>query len=51
MEGHEFEYFCADLLRKKGFIAVEVTKVSGDYGIDILAKVCTPFIEDKSKMD
>lgn len=38
MEGHEFEYFCADLLRQKGFIEVEVTKGSGDYGIDILAE-------------
>ena len=38
MEGHEFEFFCADLLRKKGFIEVEVTKGSGDYGIDILAE-------------
>ena len=38
MEGHDFEYFCADLLRKKGFIEVEVTKGSGDYGIDILAE-------------
>lgn len=38
MEGHEFEYFCADLLRKRGFIEVEVTKGSGDYGIDILAE-------------
>ena len=38
MEGHEFEHFCADLLRKKGFIEVEVTKGSGDYGIDILAE-------------
>jgi len=38
MEGHDFEYFCADLLRKKGFIDVEVTKASGDYGIDILAE-------------
>ena len=38
MEGHEFEYFCADLLKKKGFIDVEVTKGSGDYGIDILAE-------------
>lgn len=38
MEGHEFEYFCADLLKKKGFIEVEVTKGSGDYGIDILAE-------------
>ena len=38
MEGHDFEYFCAYLLRKKGFQEVEVTKGSGDYGIDILAE-------------
>ena len=38
MEGHEFEYYCADLLQKKGFIEVEVTKGSGDYGADILAE-------------
>lgn len=38
MEGHDFEYFCADLLRKKGFLEVEVTKGSGDYGVDILAE-------------
>ncbi len=38
MEGHEFEYFCADLLKDHGFCEVEVTKGSGDYGIDILAE-------------
>lgn len=38
MEGHDFEYFCAELLRKRGFQDVEVTKGSGDYGIDILAE-------------
>lgn len=38
MEGHEFEYFCADLLADRGFTEVEVTKGSGDYGIDILAQ-------------
>ncbi len=38
MEGHDFEYFCADLLRQKGFTEVEVTKGSGDYGVDILAE-------------
>ncbi len=38
MEGREFELFCADLLKKRGFIEVEVTKASGDYGIDILAE-------------
>ena len=38
MEGHEFEYFCAELLQENGFYEVEVTKGSGDYGIDILAE-------------
>ena len=38
MEGHEFEFFCADLLKNRGFVDVEVTKGSGDYGIDILAE-------------
>lgn len=38
LEGHEFEHYCADLLSKKGFIDVEVTKGSGDYGVDILAE-------------
>lgn len=38
MEGHQFEYFCADLLRKNGFENVEVTQGSGDHGIDILAE-------------
>ena len=37
MEGHKFEYFCADLLRKNGYTNVEVTKASGDQGIDIIA--------------
>ena len=38
MEGHEFEYFCAELLERRGFEEVEVTRGSGDYGIDILAE-------------
>lgn len=38
MEGHDFEYFCADLLKRRGFEEVEVTKGSGDYGVDILAE-------------
>lgn len=38
MEGHDFEQFCARLLRGRGFLEVEVTKGSGDYGIDILAE-------------
>lgn len=39
MEGHEFEYYCADLLRRAGFLEVEVTRGSGDYGVDILAEL------------
>ncbi len=38
MEGHEFEYYCARLLEKCGFEEVEVTKGSGDYGVDVLAR-------------
>lgn len=38
MEGHDFEYFCAELLEKQGFIEVEVTRASGDFGVDILAE-------------
>lgn len=38
MEGHDFEYYCADLLKKDGFLNVEVTKGSGDFGADILAE-------------
>lgn len=37
MEGHEFEYYCANLLKKNGFIDVEVTRGSGDQGVDIIA--------------
>lgn len=39
MEGHEFEYYCAELLRQAGFLEVEVTRGSGDYGVDILAEL------------
>lgn len=38
MEGRDFEFFCADLLQKRGFLDVEVTKGSGDNGVDILAE-------------
>lgn len=37
MEGHQFEYFCADVLRRNGFQNVSVTPGSGDYGVDIIA--------------
>lgn len=38
MEGHDFEYAVADLLRHNGWKDVEVTQGSNDYGIDILAR-------------
>lgn len=38
MEGHQFERFCAELLRKSGFSNVSVTPGSGDQGVDILAE-------------
>lgn len=38
MEGHDFEFYCADLLRNSGFQEVEVTRGSGDFGADILAE-------------
>lgn len=38
MEGHDFERYCAALLQQHGFQEVEVTRGSGDYGIDILAE-------------
>lgn len=38
MEGRDFEYWCADLLKKSGFENVEVTQGSGDQGVDVLAE-------------
>lgn len=37
MKGHEFEHFCAELLKKNGFKKVSVTPGSGDQGVDITA--------------
>lgn len=37
MDGHQFEYYCAELLKNNSFKNVEVTQGSGDHGIDILA--------------
>lgn len=37
MDGEEFEYFCAKLLCANGFMKVELTKKTGDLGVDILA--------------
>lgn len=38
MEGHNFEYWCANALRDCGFINVQVTPGSGDQGVDVLAE-------------
>lgn len=38
LEGHAFEYYCADLLRYNQFTKVQVTSGSGDYGVDILCE-------------
>lgn len=37
MEGHAFESYCANLLRKNGFENVIVTPGSGDQGVDVIA--------------
>lgn len=37
MDGHEFEFYCAELLNKMEFYNVSVTKGSGDQGVDIIA--------------
>lgn len=36
MEGHAFERWCAELLTKCGFSHVDVTKGSGDQGVDVI---------------
>ena len=38
LDGHSFEYLCADILRYNGFTKVMVTSRSGDYGVDILCE-------------
>ena len=38
MNGHDYEYFVADYLRMRGFYGVRVTKASGDFGVDVIAR-------------
>lgn len=38
MDGHQFEYACADILKANGFKHVKVTRGSGDFGVDIIAE-------------
>ena len=37
MDGWQFEHYVADILRQNGYYDVEVTKGSGDFGVDIVA--------------
>ncbi len=37
MDGHDFEYYTAEMLKYDGFKSVEVTKGSGDFGVDVTA--------------
>ncbi|MDY4507175.1 MAG: restriction endonuclease [Candidatus Faecousia sp.] len=37
MNGHQFEHYCAELLRQVGFTHIQITRGSGDYGVDIIA--------------
>lgn len=37
MEGHDFERFCAKILRDNNFEQVSVTRGSGDQGVDVIA--------------
>ena len=38
MDGHQFEYACADILKANGYKHVKVTRGSGDFGVDIIAE-------------
>ena len=38
MDGHQFEYACADILKATGYKHVKVTRSSGDFGVDIIAE-------------
>lgn len=37
MDGHDFEHFTAELLKKLGYEGVKVTPGSGDQGVDVIA--------------
>ena len=38
MSGEEFEEYVKEILKRNGFQSLELTKRSGDYGVDILGK-------------
>ena len=37
MSGIEYEFFCADYLQRHGYMNVQVTQASNDYGADVIA--------------
>ena len=39
MTGLEFESFVGELLRDLGYVGVQVTKSSGDQGVDVIASI------------
>lgn len=38
IDGHEFEFVCADILRLRGYKNIKVTRGSGDQGVDVTAE-------------
>ena len=38
LDGRAFEYWCANLLKRNGYSIMDVTKGSGDQGVDIIAE-------------
>jgi len=38
MSGYEFEKYCVKLLQRAGFYNIQQTKLSGDFGIDVIAE-------------
>ena len=39
MDGHEFERFITEVLKKNGYTNVYTTKASGDYGADVIGEL------------
>lgn len=38
LDGRDFEVLCAQILEAKGYEKIELTPVTGDYGVDIFAE-------------
>jgi restriction system protein len=48
MSGSQFEYYVASLLRHQGY-AAQVTKASGDFGVDIVARRASDVLAVQAK--